>query len=88
MVERIEATSRMVKPVDMCAVSICPGFPQGYDNPVCLAVGVRPSHDGANAGIYGFAMRADEGWQHFGRAHAFTGASTSPLSMRLSAPWA
>jgi hypothetical protein len=46
---------------------------------------VLPLHEGTHAGIYGFALRTDEGWQHFGRAHAFTGASTSPPSIRRSA---
>ena len=82
MVERIEAMPLVVKPADMGAVSIRPGFPQGYNNPVCLAIRVRPSHDGPHAGGDGLAS------VYIVPVHAFTGASTSPLSMRLSAPWA
>ena len=82
MVKRIEATSRMVKPADMGAISKRPGFPQRYNNPVCLAVGVRPSHDGPHASGNGVAS------VYVVPVHAFTGASTSPLSIRLSAPLA
>jgi len=82
MVERIFAMSLVVKPADMCAVSILLHL---QDDALRLAIRVHPLHEGACAGIYGFALRTDEGWQHFGRAHAFTGASTSPSSMRRSA---
>ena len=82
MVERIFAMSLVVKPADMCVSS----WLHLQDDALRLAIRVRPLHEGAHAGIYGFAMRADEGWQHFVRAHAFTGASTSPFSMRDIAP--
>ena len=85
MVERIFARAIVVKPVDMCAVPILLHL---QDDALRLAIRVRPLHEGTHAGIYGFAMRADEGWQHFGRAHAFTGASTSPPSIRDIAPLA
>jgi hypothetical protein len=52
VVKRIEAMPLMVKPVDMCAMS---AFPHCYDNPVRQTPRVRPSHDGANAGVYGLA---------------------------------
>ena len=84
MVERIFAMSLVVKPADMCVSS----WLHLQDDALRLAIRVHPLHEGTHAGIYGFAMRADEGWQHFVRAHAFTGASTSPLSIRLSAPLA
>ena len=82
MVERIFAVSLVVKPADMCAVPILLHL---QDDALRLAIRVRPLHEGTYLGIYGFALRTDEGWQHFVRAHAFTGASTSPPSIRRSA---
>ena len=82
MVERIFAMSLVVKPADMCVSS----WLHLQDDALRLAIRVHPLHEGTHAGIYGFALRTDEGWQHFGRAHAFTGASTSPFSMRVIAP--
>ena len=79
MVKRIEAMPLVVKPVDMCAVS---AFPHCYDNPVRQTPRVRPSHDGANAGVYGLAS------VYIVAVHAFTGASTSPSSIRDIAPLA
>ncbi len=79
MVKRIEAMPLVVKPVDMCAVS---AFPHCYDNPVRQTPRVRPSHDGANAGVYGLAS------VYVVAVHAFTGASTSPSSIRDIAPLA
>ena len=81
MVERIFARALVVKPVDMCVSS----WLHLQDNALRLAIRVRPLHEGTHAGIYGFALRTDEGWQHFVRAHAFTVASTSPASMSRSA---
>ena len=79
MVERIFARAIVVKPVDMCAVSILLHL---QDNALRLAIRVRPLHEGTHADINGVAIRTDY------LAHAFTGASTSPLSIRLSAPLA
>ena len=81
MVERIFTRAIVVKPVDMCVSS----WLHLQDDALRLAIRVHPLHEGTHAGIYGFALRTDEGWQHFGRAHAFTGASTSPPSIRRSA---
>ena len=81
MVKRIFAMSLVVKPADMCVSS----WLHLQDDALRLAIRVHPLHEGTHAGIYGFALRADEGWQHFVRAHAFTGASTSPPSIRRSA---
>ena len=76
MVERIFARAIVVKPVDMCAVPILLHL---QDDALSLAIRVRPLYEGAHADINGLAMRADY------LAHAFTGASTSPSSMRRSA---
>ena len=81
MVERIFARALVVKPADMCVSS----WLHLQDDALRLAIRVRPLHEGTYLGIYGFALRTDEGWQHFVRAHAFTGASTSPPSIRRSA---
>jgi len=81
MVERIFARALVVKPADMCVSS----WLHLQDNALRLAIRVHPLHEGTHADIYGFALRTDEGWQHFVRAHAFTGASTSPPSIRRSA---
>ena len=75
MVERIFARAIVVKPVDMCVSS----WLHLQDNALRLAIRVRPLYEGAHADINGLAMRADY------LAHAFTGASTSPLSIRSSA---
>ena len=77
MVKRIEAMSLVVKPANMRAVS---AFPHCYDNPVRQTLRVRPSHDGANLGVYGVASAYV--------VHAFTCASTSPCSMSAWAPLA
>ena len=75
MVERIFARALVVKPVDMCVSS----WLHLQDNALRLAIRVRPLHEGTHADINGVAIRTDY------LAHAFTGASTSPLSIRLSA---
>ena len=79
MVERIFARAIVVKPVDMCAVPILLHL---QDDAARLAIRVRPSHDGANAGVYGLAS------VYIVAVHAFTGASTSPSSIRDIAPLA
>ena len=75
MVERIFARALVVKPVDMCV----PAWLHFKDDTLRLAIRVRPLHEVTHADINGVAIRTDY------LAHAFTGASTSPLSIRLSA---
>ena len=75
MVERIEAMPLVVKPAYKPTGTILPHL---QDNPVRQALRVRPSHDGADAHVYGVASVYV--------VHALTCASTSPCSMSAIAP--